>query len=277
MLDYRVFIAGLARNCADRLPVSLERLREISHSFSAAEFVFVTNDNEDATQRVLADWLGANPNGSLIPIDGAVNALPNGLERIAFARNSYLLEMRRRMRNGAGFDLLLVADLDGPNHGLLSGQAFEAALATAPKDWGAVFPNQKQAYYDVFALRHPKWCPNDCWADVDGAVTFPLRNLKRRAAIRRYVFERQVQIDPSEAPIPVESAFGGLGIYKISYLADAWYSAAMESGRPSCEHVRFHRAVRKNGAQLYILPSLLNSAPDEHRNAYSGQRRRPWL
>ncbi len=277
MLDYCVFIAGLARNCADRVTGSLDRLQEVSRSFCAAEFVFVTNDNEDVTSRVLAKWLADVAHGRLIELDGAVKAFPNGLERIAFARNSYLLEMRRRMLAGSHFDLLLVADLDGPNHDLLSGVAFETAITTAPDNWGALFPNQKQAYYDVFALRHPKWCPNDCWADVDKAITFPLRNLKKRAATRRYVFERQVQIDPSEPPILVDSAFGGLGIYKTPYLEHAWYSAAMETGRPRCEHVSFHQALQRNGAHLYILPSLLNSAPNEHRSKYSGQRRRPWI
>jgi hypothetical protein len=277
LLDYRIFIAGLARNCADRISASLERLEEISRSFSAADFVFVTNDNADATQSVLSQWVTNHQNGCLIELDGAVKALPNGLERIAFARNSYLLEMRRRICAGSQFDLLLVADLDGPNHDLISGEAFEAAIATAPKDWGALFPNQKQAYYDLFALRHPKWCPNDCWADVDSAVTFPFRNLKKRAAIRRYVHERQVQIEPSEPPILVHSAFGGLGIYKTSYLNNAWYSAGMETGRPRCEHVNFHHILRHNGAQLYILPALLNSAPDEHRDRHSGKKRRPWI
>jgi hypothetical protein len=277
LLNYRVFIAGLARNCADKISASLERLRDISRSFSAAEFVFVTNDNTDATKSVLSRWVADVPNGFLIELDGVAKAIPNGLERIAFARNSYLLEMRRRIRAGGQFDLLLVADLDGPNHDLVSGEAFETAILAAPSDWGALFPNQKQAYYDLFALRHPKWCPDDCWADVDRAVTFPFRNLKKRAAIRRYVHERQVLVDPSEPPIPVHSAFGGLGLYKTPYLENAWYSAAMETGRPRCEHVNFHQCLRDNGAHLYILPSLLNSAPDEHRDKHSGKKRRPWI
>jgi hypothetical protein len=276
LLDYKVFIAGLARNCAAALPASLERLREISASFAAAEFLFVTNDNADKTQEILARWCTNVPNALLISLDGAARAFPEGLERIAFARNSYLLDLRRRIRDGSRFDLLLVADLDGPNRELLSGAAFEAAIKTAPAGWGGLFPNQQQGYYDIFALRHPKWCPNDCWAEVDRATTFPLRNIKRRAAIRKYIFGRQIKIASEEPPILVESAFGGLGLYKVAYLTGAWYSAAL-TGRPTCEHVSFHRALRENGAELYILPALTNSAPEEHRGGGSGKDKKPWI
>ena len=31
-------------------------------------------------------------------------------------------------------------------------------------DWAVCAANQKAPYYDVFALRHQDWSPNDCWA-----------------------------------------------------------------------------------------------------------------
>lgn len=288
MLEYHAFIAGLARNCSINVRRSLNKLVEVSSSFLSRHFVVITNDNADDTDQVLREWCNEVPESTLLSLDGIANAFPDRLERLAFARNNYLIELRRRLSEGRQFDLLLVADLDGPNENLISGPSFEEAIAAAPSGWGGLFPNQMTAYYDIWALRHKKWCPNDCWAEVDRATTFPLRNAKRRAAVRKFLRNRQVHIPTAEEPILVDSAFGGLGIYRTSFISGAWYAPSTEGAshnwygaptggsRHTCEHVYFNTICRRNGAFLYILPSLLNSAPPEHCDVASGSLKRPW-
>jgi len=142
------------------------------------------------TEEVLRELCSEIPESTLLSLDGIADAFPHRLERLAFARNNYLIELRRRLSEGRQFDLLLVADLDGPNEKLISGPKFEEAIAAAPSDWGGLFANQMTAYYDIWALRHQKWCPNDCWAEVDRATTFPWRNAKKRAAVRGFLRKR---------------------------------------------------------------------------------------
>ena len=137
--------------------------------------------------------------------------------------------------------------------------------------WDALFANQRQAYYDIYALRHPLWCPSDCWQEVARATTFPFRNKKLTAATRTFVYDRQFQISPFTPPISVYSAFGGLAIYRREALRHCWYGSRDRLGRRICEHVVLHQQMLSNGANLFIAPTLLNDAPAEHLGATSGQ------
>ena len=202
-------------------------------------------------------------------------------DRLATLRNFYLLEMRRRIEAGRRFDLMIVFDFDGVNGNFdLLPDIICNAIAAAPNDWGALFANQRDAYYDIWALRHPKWCPDDCWQQVRKATRFVPRPLRRRAtaaAIERYVGMRQVRIHPGESPIAVHSAFGGLGIYKVPVLDGAWYYGRDGAGNEVCEHVAFHSCIRRRGAKLYIAPELPNHAPPGHLAQGAGTEARPWI
>ncbi len=98
-----------------------------------------------------------------------------------------------------------------------------------------------------------------------------------RTAHARHIGKRQVRINPQQGAILVDSAFGGLGIYKVCSLGDAWYSGRDETGRVACEHVAFHSRIRQSGWKLYIIPALLNDAPAEHLEPASGAATRPWV
>jgi hypothetical protein len=187
--------------------------------------------------------------------------------------------MRRRIGAGRHFDVMIVFDFDGANQATELGEALLGTLATAPPDWSALFANQRQAYYDIWALRHPKWCPDDCWRRIHQSARlypWPLRTRAEKNAIRRYVGNRQVRISPNHSPIEVLSAFGGLGIYKVSAIGGAWYSGRDEAGRELCEHVPFNRWVTAHGGKLYVAPRLLNDAPAEHLAAGAGSEGHPW-
>jgi hypothetical protein len=68
-----------------------------------------------------------------------------------------------------------------------------------------VFANQAIAYFDVWALRHAIWCPDDCWKQV---VARP-RWMPPDIAQILYVHRRQFSIRVEARPIRVRSAFGG--------------------------------------------------------------------
>lgn len=273
-------IAGLARNCERALPETLRRLDQFRDTFSRVKYVIVTNDSDDRTESLLRSWSEQHGDVVVNTLDGLCAAFPQRTARIAFARNSYILELQREEARGVHYDFLLVADLDGVNANLVSDPMFTDALERAPSDWGALFANQRKAYYDIWALRHPTWCPGDCWAEVRAARGSLLRHLpfRKADAIKRLVSARQVKIEPSEPPIMVESAFGGFGIYRTAYLNGAVYDGIGDDGAEVCEHVAFNAAVRKNGAELYIHPAMLNDVPTEHlHTGGSGKSSTPWL
>ena len=164
------------------------------------------------------------------------------------------------------------------------GNGFFELFSGAPPDWGGIFANQRQAYYDIWALRHRKWCPEDCWQQVGRSQPVgrfrrffsPMRGVPGVEAVERYVGRRQVRIAPEHGPIEVDSAFGGFGVYRTSFLCNAWYSGRDAAGREVCDHVHFNSCVRRAGGKLYIIPALLNDAPAEHLAPGSGATARPW-
>jgi hypothetical protein len=274
------FFCALARQSARALPGTLARIQELRKSFEWSSVLFITNDSTDATPDILTGWKASSEGVQVVCLDGLATSIKARTDRLAAVRNLGLLHLRQAIDGGRRFDLMIVIDTDGINSQLVTGDAFITALASAPADWVAVFGNQRQAYYDIWALRHQKWCPNDCWQDVHRATRRyppPFRGPAFARAARRLVGERQVRIPPNSDPIAVDSAFGGIGIYRSEALSGMWYSGRDEAGREICEHVSLNRCLREAGGRLYILPALLNDAPTEHLQEGSGAIGSPWL
>ena len=124
----------------------------------------------------------------------------------------------------------------------------------------AVLANAAPRYYDVWALRHDRWCPQDCWHPIWGRP----EEESFEAAKFREVFARQIEIPAALPPIAVRSAFGGLGIYRLSAALAARYCGLDGAGREVSEHVAFNEAIARSGGELCIFPSLQVRAPEQH-------------
>ncbi len=258
-------IIGVARNCAEGLIATLPRLSRLASTFRSANFVIAANDLTDATGEILRDWARMRDDLRLIAFDGLVDNVPKRTARLATIRNLCRSYLHHDECDRPSHDFLVVADLDGVNANLVDDPEFSAVIDNAPSDWGALFANQRQLYYDIWALRHPVWSPDDCWGQVAKASRRRFnRKSAEKEALDRHVYGRQIHIAPHDAPIPVDSAFGGFGIYRSSLLKGALYRGLTPSGEEVCEHVYFNAAIRSNGGALYIAPGLLNDTPSEH-------------
>ena len=72
------------------------------------------------------------------------------------------------------------------------------------------------------------------------------------------VIPKMINIKPSAKIIEVDSAFGGLGIYKKSAIPnDAEYIGVDKNGDEVCEHVSFHSSIRNNQGKIFINPRLI--------------------
>jgi FkbM family methyltransferase len=225
--------------------------------YAKAAFVFVENDSRDGTKERLGEWLSAHPCAALLNLDGLAASEQSRTARLARARNSYLDYLKGSPYET--YDDLIVLDMDDANVRPLDLAAFAAAaeLLHAEDQTVGVFASSLPVYYDIWALRHPKWCPNDCWAEVRG------HQGTKAEAIDRYVFSRQIVIQPDEPPIPVASAFGGLGIYRLTKVLAHRYVGTNADGTEVCEHVALNLELSRNG-NLFIFPALQNTAPREH-------------
>ena len=263
----RLSVLGVVRDGGDELVASLARISELNERLDQMPVIIATNDNSDATDDVLREFAEKDSDRSIVSLDGLAAAIRVREDRIAAARNMTLAALAGLR---APPEYTLVLDLDGPNSSL-DPEALLSFLLEKEERWDALFANQPNAYYDLFALRHPKWCPGDCWQEVSLARKRWVRFESGSRIKNRIVHARQYSIPADYNWIEVESAFGGLGLYRTAALTGKWYSARDAAGVVTCEHVVLHQQMRAAGARLFIAPGLLNEAPAEHLGPSSGQ------
>jgi hypothetical protein len=247
----------------------LLNIHHVAGLFLESAFIFVENDSRDQTKQNLEIWGERRKNFNLICLDGLAASCPVRTMRLATVRNRYVsLILQSELRR---YDYLFVLDLDNVNAMEVRLDPIKSALdflETATSRAG-VFANQDGPYYDMWALRHPGRCPSDIWEEVfDYAATHQVSD---EEAFNK-TFKRRIFSLPTDcAPLEVESAFGGLGIYKLSYILRnkrffvghkkkivQTPDGTAEIGWQVCEHVNFHQGIRELGGQLFILPYLVN-------------------
>lgn len=258
-LNKRAIVVGLAKNVEGSLARVLNNFDSISEIFSDSFAVIVENDSTDGTKSILQSWTNSRK-AVLVELDGIDIRFPERTERIAYARNCYLeIINNSELRE---FDYLIVLDMDTPNTAPLNIADFTHAIEFLEEtpDAAAVFSNNVPIYYDIWALREKSWSPGDCWREVENTQS----SLGYQHAVERHVRSKQIFIDPTREPIEVDSAFGGLGVYKLSYALQSSYVGRDADGSPVCEHVTYHKRMRDLGKHLYILPSLLNLTSFDH-------------
>jgi hypothetical protein len=175
--------------------------------------------------------------------------------RIAFGRNMVAAVLRAEPFNR--FDYAVLLDFDDVNVAPVDLDVHPKTFQQLDKDetWGAAFANSLGVYYDMWALRHPQVCPGDVWLQCELARLSGANS--REEAFRNHFLSRLFQIPTDLSPFPVESAFGGLGIYKLQcfvkttgvYRGDQ-LCAFQKDGKgyvlhyQACEHVSFHESIR---------------------------------
>jgi len=179
-------------------------------------------------------------------------------EVIAEARNAYLSYLRNKP-NIEDFPYVVVADFNLLNNKLTE----EAVLSSWDRDdWDVVTANQSGRYYDIWALRHDLWSPNDCWkhhAFLREYIKFP------EFAITYAIRSRMLKIPKNSNWISVQSSFGGLGIYRTEVLMkENSYKGTDDQGNITCEHVPFHIELVNKGARIFINPRMINTRYTDH-------------
>jgi len=204
----------------------------------------------------------------LITLDGLDASCPVLTIRLETARNLYISEICSHF---SSFDYLFVLDCDERAESI-DPDALSRAIEylSSDKTCAGIFGNCRGTYYDMWALRHPTYCPGDIWEEMcDYALS---HNATDEQAFRQTFAKRLFSLSQAAPPLEVDSAFGGLGIYKISsvlrnkskYVGRKLKTMLVGPGRTqavgwqSCEHVSFNAGLRELGERLFVLPYLVN-------------------
>ena len=247
-----VMVAGVARNCGKTLEADVLRLESALKSFKRVQWFIVESDSSDDTLGTLASLSNSAREFDYCTLGKLKPSFPLRTERLAICRNRYLEELETEKYKSV--DFLIVADLDGVNS-KISATGIESSWKLS--DWDACFPNQSSGYFDIWALRHHLWSPNDCWEALEFLNSISSHSEKNALAS---TYSRMIRIPQETPPIIVESAFGGLGIYQRAAVQGLRYSGRSEqTGRIICEHVPFHLAMGQKAKKLLINPAMINN------------------
>jgi hypothetical protein len=258
-----VLVVGLVRNCGHSVAVEVAAISTALRFVQHLSWLIVESDSSDNTLDVLQGLQARTQNFRFLSLGALGQHLPQRTARLAQCRNRYLLELRQNPLY-AEIDHVVVADLDGVNRDLT-----ETAIRSCwtRVDWDVCTANQRDAYYDIWALRHPLWSPNDCWRHYADLIA---RGLKPEYAHLVAVSSRMIAIAEDTDWIEVDSAFGGLAIYRRAILQDFTYSGLDASGGEICDHPTLHQQIRAAGGRIFINPRLINGGLNEHTAPYKG-------
>lgn len=272
MKDNKILITGIAKNCSNFLPNILKNITSLNQIFTELHFLFVENDSTDNTKEILNNFKNETQNVEIINLDG-LDFIKQKTKRIEIARNSYLENLKSDQKFN-DFDFLLILDLDDININFDFCSILESiSFLKNNETHAAVFPNQLKYYYDLWALRHKTLCPDDIFLDL-AKIVYKEKSLNdeiiKNSLIKKIA---PLEISPSDKIFEVDSAFGGLGIYKMNYVLNNPIpyigikivkfldnlNKPIYSQAEICEHISFNNGIKSLGGRLFINPSLINN------------------
>ena len=276
LTDLKVVFAGCARNCSNFLPKVLENIEFYSSFFSESYMVIVENGSTDKTKEILKN----NKNKkNFFLFEDDLNKLPYRGQRLEKARN-LIIETIKKNKNLFSCDLFIMLDLDDVGTYRIEEKNILDSIKFlfSKEEIGGVFANQLGTYYDMWTLRDQKYCKNDFWVEV---LQFLINNKNSKDKIsksnieevkKNIIDKKTYSFEKNHAPIKVESAFGGFGIYKMKYVLqnNRKYEGTqivdliskdqkkLKVKYQKCEHVNFNQGFIDQNLELYILPNLIN-------------------
>ncbi len=241
-----VAILGCARDCENNLSNSLDQLQRIGELFSSYKMYVFENDSKDQTLSLLNKATTKYPLKIQTERD-LDKVFTSRTERLSYCRN-HLLDLSKE----SNYDYYIVADLDGVFNEINT-ERFKSCFKY--DCWEGCFPVSSDKYYDLWALRHPYLMPGDYNVKMNQLpYMLAQENAQRLVAVPL----RGLEFSKSKGWLEVESAFGGLGVYK-GYAYKASRYAGHKNGIEICEHVALHKNMASEQARLYINPEFVVS------------------
>lgn len=258
----KILIVGVIRNGGKTIQSEIYSLQKAFCDFGEIHWLIIESDSEDNTIEKLSELSKSVKNFKYKSVGRLSELMPFRTERLAFCRNIYLDEIRNNPFY-SDCEYIAVADLDCVNNLLTSDgvrSCFEKNI------WDVCTANQLGNYYDIWALRHPIWNPGDCWEQFRYLNQFAKSSQDSANLLYAAVHSKMIVIPQDAEWIEVESAFGGLAIYRRETLlnVNCKYIGLNKDGIEVVDHASLHLAIIQNGYKIFINPRLINTDFTEH-------------
>jgi len=246
----KFLVVGSVRNCEKKIFETIKCIENGLRFANRIEYFFVESDSDDRTLDSLEKLSKYKRNFNYESYGRLKSQNPLRTDRIAICRNRCLEYLNKEKNNWVQY--LIVVDTDGICS-YLNSRVIKEIISK--NNWAAMTANRRTKYYDILALRHKTWNPKA----FKLSIKEDLKNgLNFQQAYYKNVTAKMIRIKSSSDLIEVDSAFGGLAIYKKSSIPkNAQYIGLDENNEEICEHLSFHNSIRKNKGKIFINPQLI--------------------
>lgn len=230
-----VYICAVARNVAKVSPMAIPRIERLGSLFNSYRVYVFENDSEDNSKSILQKWSDRNDRvlteHETLNLPDLRGTEPERLVRMAYCRNKYLSHLQ--CARSTDFVIILDFDVDGgwSYHGIANsfGYIHQKGYNIIGSN-SIIYKDRVRMFYDAWAYRR---------LGHDEAHLFVETNL--------------LQYNRGELPFKVNSAFGGLAIYR----ADLLNQGVVKYEADDCDHPTLHKQLRALGHNIYLNPSQI--------------------
>lgn len=254
----KLVFSGPVKNCGRNLEKNLNFLINLKNDtrIELLDIFILEGDSIDNTKFILEKYK-KNSEINLFEHNNLHEVIPNRVERIAYCRNLLLKEINDKKID---YDFYIPLDLDVDLFSQISKEEFIRIL-TQIRDNNEIevlFPFSVPFYYDLAALRASGWLEEDIWIKFNILA----KKLKfGKIFLRIYlIFKKQIKHPRSKKLIKVDSAFGGIGLYKLKQSISSLRKYGLSDEAISADHIVFNSNFNKK----YIDPNWNVRAPYEH-------------
>jgi glycosyltransferase involved in cell wall biosynthesis len=251
--QYNIVFVGPVRNCAPFLDKIFNNIERIGSLFKSYSCVFVESDSTDNSLQVLESYANNKNNIHVISLGKLEFNIPSRTKRIATARNVGIeyCEKSGILDSHEFYVQMCVDDVNSQEidlNGVLS--CFKYDL----EQWDGMTANQNR-YYDLWTLRCKKWLEYDCYYELNNRPEY----MSYDDAVNIFIGSRFIYLPKEYGLIEVDSAHGGLSIYKSSIAKGCRYSGFnQETNSEESDILQFCRDVKHKGGKIFINTELIN-------------------
>jgi hypothetical protein len=247
LIDKNILICGLCRDIEPYFEEVSKNINLIGSAFKKFDTLFLENDSVDNTKKLLN-----SKHYNVLFHDGLKYKYPQRTARIAFCRNTILKTILEEEKYKS-VDYILWMDMDDVCSSKIDLKSIESINFNC--DWGMMCAFKQTGYYDIWALRHPQYSPDDC-----------IHNLIRDGWHNQWAHEKHVhsrmrkmnELQKIDKLIEVDSAFGGMAFVNKKYLSNTIVFNGLDIyGREQCEWVSFCHGLKQNGGTIYVNSEFL--------------------
>ena len=259
--ENKIAIVSIAKNIELSFSQDFDIVMHSFADFNILKWVIVESNSTDESPEVLQKYSSEH---SFVHFKTIVDKNPEKPRtfHLASARNE-CLDILKESNILDEVDYVVVFDLNNLNKSLTR-ESVKSCFQRL--DWSVVAANQDGPYYDIFALRHQYWNNVDCWQMYKYMLILHPKRFKFiwDAALWNAVYSKMIKIDKKSDWIQVDSAFGGIAIYKSNFIRDARYAGLTENGLEVCEHVSLNKSISQKGGKVFINPKFVNFKLTDH-------------